>query len=66
MKNSCIRYRKERIGHNHKEIVIIDQAAGQKMAFIVNSFLTISNALKQFPGLNLITPEAHMWQAFVS
>jgi len=66
MKNSCIRYRKERIGHNCKEIIVIEQKAGGKMAFILNSFLTIFNALKQFPVFNLITPEAHALRRFVS
>ena len=56
MKNSRIRYRKERISRNYKEIVVIEQTAMQKMAFIPDSFLTISNAFKQFPVLNLITP----------
>jgi len=33
MKNSRIRYRKERIGHNYKEIIVIEQTAGQRMLF---------------------------------
>ena len=60
MKNSRIRYRKERIGHNYKEIVVIEQKVGQKLHFIPDSFLTISNTLRQFPVLNSITPEAHV------
>ena len=60
MKNSRIRYRKERIGHNYKEIVVIEQTVGQKWHFITDSFLTISNTLRQFPVLNSITPEAHV------
>jgi len=66
MKNSCIRYHKERISHNYKEIVAIEQKAWQQMGFIIDSFLTISNALKQFPVLNLIIPEAHTLSRFVS
>jgi len=38
MKNSRIRYHKERIG-NYKEIVVIEQTAMQKMAFYTGFFL---------------------------
>jgi len=39
MKNSRIRYRKERIGHNYKEIVANTQTTEQKMAFYPGFFL---------------------------
>jgi len=59
MKNSRIRYRKERIGHNYKEIIVIEQTAGQRMLFYKEFFLNdISNTLRQFPVLNLIIPES--------
>jgi hypothetical protein len=39
MKNSRIRYRKEKISHNYKEILVIEQTAGQKMLFYKGFFL---------------------------
>ena len=39
MKNSRIRYHKERIGHNYKEIVTIEQTVGQKTALYSGFFL---------------------------
>jgi len=37
----------------------------EKNIILPGSFLTISNALKQFPVLKLITPEAHALPVFV-
>jgi len=37
----------------------------EKYIILSGSFLTISNALKQFPVLKLITPEAHARPVFI-
>ncbi len=37
----------------------------EKYIILSGSFLTISNALKQFPVLKLITPEAHAQPVFI-
>jgi hypothetical protein len=39
MKNSRIRYRKKRIGHNYKEIAVVEQTAMQKTTFYTGFFL---------------------------
>jgi len=52
MKNSRISYRKERTCQEWKIIVAIQQAF-KNNKILQGSFLTISNALKQFPVLNV-------------
>jgi len=59
MKNSRIRYRKERTCRKLKDMVAVQRNFIEKYIILPGSFLTISNPLKQFPVLNLITPEAH-------
>jgi len=49
-----------------KTIATVQQAIKENNDILQGSFLTISNTLKQFPVLNLITPEAHARQIFVS
>ena len=42
-----------------KTIVTVQEALKKNDNILQGSFLTISNTLKQFPVLNLITPEAY-------
>jgi hypothetical protein len=65
MKNSRIRYRKERTYRKLKDMVAVQRNFIEKYIILPGSFLTISNALKQFPVLKLITPEAHALPVFV-
>ncbi|MBT9439847.1 MAG: hypothetical protein GAS50_11745 [Desulfobacterales bacterium] len=59
MKNSRIRYHKERIGHNYKEIMIIEQTAGQKTACYTGFFLNDILCVQTVSCFECITPEAH-------
>jgi len=61
MKNSRIRYRKERTCRKLKDMVAVQLNFIEKYTTLSGSFLTISNALKQFPVLNFIIPEALSW-----
>ncbi|RLC23152.1 MAG: hypothetical protein DRH21_07405 [Deltaproteobacteria bacterium] len=61
MKNLRIRYRKKRTCHKLKDMVAVQRNFIEKYIILSGSFLTISNALKQFPVLNFIIPEALSW-----
>jgi len=58
MKNSRIKYHKERTRREFKYIVAVQHNFIEKYIILTGYFLMISNAFKQFPGLNSITPEA--------
>ena len=58
MKNFRIIYRKERTRRKLEDIIAVQQNFIDKYMILQGSFLTISNGFKQFPDLNLITPEA--------
>ncbi|MBU4258187.1 MAG: hypothetical protein L6263_00515 [Desulfobacteraceae bacterium] len=58
MKNSRITYHKERTRREFKEMVAVQRNIIEKYIILLGSFLMISDAFKQFPALNLITPEA--------